>query len=151
MNDDALNDDLLNDELLGRISDAYDDLPPVPDRLTAAARDAFTWRRADAQLAELLADPADVELAGVRGGPADRRAFRYGAGEFVIRVHLTAATLIVMVEPPLSVVCRVATEDDTSEHVTDELGELAIDAPELPMRLEVDLPSGTTVTPWITG
>ena len=56
-----------------------------------------------------------------------------------------------MVEPPLSVACRVTTEDGTTEHRTDELGELAVDAPDLPMRIEVDLPSGTIVTPWITG
>ena len=40
--------------------------------------------------------------------------------------------------------------DETTEHRTDELGELAVDAPDLPLRLEIDLPSGTTITPWIT-
>ena len=69
----------------------------------------------------------------------------------MIRVHLTPITLVVMVEPPLSVACRVATEDGTDEHRTDELGELVVDAPDLPLRVEVDLPSGTVVTPWITG
>ena len=137
-------------ELLGRIADAFDDLAPVPGRLVAAAQDAFAWRRADAMLAELLYDSAESDLVGVRGASTDRRAFRFGADDFVIRVHLTEATLIVMVEPPLSVACRVATGAGTTEHRTDELGELAIDAPELPMRLEIDLPGGTTVTPWIT-
>lgn len=145
-----MNDDHTAD-LLGRLADAYDDLPPVSERLTSAARDAFSWRRADAELAELLDDSAESQLVGVRGESTERRAFRYGAGDFVIRVHLTEATLIVMIEPPISVVCRVATERETTEHRTDDLGELAVDAPELPMRLEVDLPSGVTVTPWITG
>lgn len=144
-----MNDDHVAD-LLGRLGDAYDDLAPIPERLTAAAHDAFSWRRADVALAELLDDSAETQLVGVRGVSTDRRAFRYGAGDFVIRVHLTEATLIVMIEPPISVVCRVASERDTTEHRTDELGELAVDAPELPMRLEVDLPSGTTITPWIT-
>lgn len=147
MNDEHLRDD----DLIGRIAAAYDDIPPVPGELTEAARTAFAWRRADAQLAELLADSAEAELSGVRGSSSSRRAFRYGAGEFVIRVHVTEAALIVMVEPPLSVTCRVATANGAAEHRTDELGELVIDAPELPMRIEVDLPSGTTVTPWITG
>lgn len=137
-----------DDDLIGRIADAFDDLPPVPDRLTAAARDALAWRRADVQLAELLSDSS--ELVGVRGSSNDRRAFRYGAGDFVVRVHLTEATLIVMVEPPLSVGCRVTCEAGTTEHRTDELGELVVDAPDLPLRIEVDLPSGATVTPWIT-
>lgn len=145
-----MNDDRSPD-LIRRISEAFDDLPPVPERLTDAARDAFAWRRADAQLAELLTDSADTELVGVRGAAGERRAFRYGAGDFVVRVHLTEETLIVMIEPPLSVGCRVATAAGATEHRTDELGELAIDAPELPVRIEVDLPSGPTVTPWITG
>jgi hypothetical protein len=139
-----------HDDLLDRISAAFDDLPPVSAGLTSAARDAFSWRRADAELAVLLSDSAEAELVGARGSSTERRAFRYGAGEFVIRAHLTEATLVVMVEPPLSVVCRVASASGTIAHRTDELGELATDAPELPMRIEVDLPSGTTITPWIT-
>lgn len=139
-----------NDDILARIASAFDDVPATPDRLVAAAREAFAWRRADAELAQLLDDSADAQLAGVRGSASARRAYRYGAGEFVVRVHVTEATLIVMVEPPLSVVCRVVTQDETNEHRTDELGELAVDAPDLPLRLEIDLPSGTTITPWIT-
>lgn len=139
-------------QLIDLLGDAFDhDLEPVPDHLMAAARDAFSWRTADSQLAELLFDSASDELVGVRGTSTDRRSFRFGAGDAVIRVHLTEATMIVMIEPPLSVACRVSTESGSIEHRTDELGELAIDAPELPMRLEADLPSGTFVTPWITG
>ena len=138
--------------LLDRIHDAFDaDLEPIPPRLTAAAIDAFSWRLADSELAELLFDSASDELIGVRGTSTERRSFRFGADDFVLRVHLTPATLIVMVEPPLSVTCRVSAEDDTNDYRTDELGELVIDAPELPLRIEVDLPNGTIVTPWITG
>lgn len=39
----------------------------------------------------------------------------------MIRVHLTSASLIVMIEPPLSVDCRIVTEVDTDEQRTDEL------------------------------
>ncbi len=130
---------------------ADDLLDPIPERLTTAARQAFGWRLIDAQLAELLFDSASDELVGVRGASTDRRSFRYGAGDAVIRVHLTDASLIVMVEPPLSVACRVDTEDGSEEHRTDELGEFVVDAPRLPVRLEVDLPGGKVVTPWITG
>lgn len=144
------------DTLLERIRDAFEhDLDPIPARLTAAAVDAFAWRSADARLAELLFDSAGSELVGIRGTATERRSFRFGADDLVIRVHLTAATLIIMVEPPLSVGCRVATDDGatgvTTDHRTDELGELVLDAPELPFRIEIDLPSGKVVTPWITG
>ena len=142
----------VHDTLLERIADAFEtQLQPIPTHLADAARDAFAWRSADMQLAELLFDSANDELVGVRGTTTERRSFRFGAGDFVIRVHLTSATLFAMVEPPLSVVCRVVTKQGSTEHRTDEMGELVIDATEQPVRIEVDLPSGTVVTPWIIG
>ena len=145
-----------DDDLLRRISDAFDrDLPPVADRLSGVASDAFQWRRADVALAELMFDSAQEDLVGVRGTSTERRSFRYAAGDAVLRVHLTAATMIVMVEPPLSVACRVESDGPdsgtTGEYRTDELGELVVDAPAMPVRVEIDLPGGTYATPWITG
>lgn len=137
--------------LLASINAAFDDLEPVPSHLRDAAKDAFAWRRSDAALAELLFDSSTDELVGIRGTASDRRSFRFGHGDFVIRVHLTAETMILMVEPPVSAACRVETEDGTDDHRTDEYGELAVSAPDLPARVEVDLPGGTVVTPWITG
>lgn len=149
MNDDFVEPDA---ELLARIDDAFEQsLDPIPDRLTAAARDAFGWRLADVELAELLFDSANDELAGVRGTLAGRRSFRFASGEFVIRVHLTDASMVVMIEPPMSVACQVVSSGEISSHRTDELGELVVDMPELPARIEVELPSGRIVTPWITG
>jgi hypothetical protein len=138
--------------LLARLGDAFEaDLEPIPADVIEAARSAFTWRLGDAELAELLFDSASEELAGVRGHTMDRRSFRFGSGDFVVRIHLTEASLVLMIEPPLSVACRVVTGEGASEHVTDDLGELVVDAPDFPFRVEVELPAGTTVTPWITG
>ncbi|MAT04647.1 MAG: hypothetical protein CL424_06360 [Acidimicrobiaceae bacterium] len=149
-----MTDELIpDDDLVRRISQAFErDLPPIPDRLSDVALEAFQWRRADVSLAELLFDSAHEELVGVRGAGSERRSFRYAAGDAVLRLHLTASTMIVMVEPPLSVTCRIETSDDGGgEHRTDELGELVVDAPTFPMRVEIDLPGGTFATPWITG
>ena len=151
-----MNDELSSDPgLIERISAAFDELPPVPSALNAAALDAFQWRRADVELAELIFDSASEELVGVRGTSTERRSFRYRAGDCAIRIHLTSATMIVMLEPPLSVACRIASGErgdaTIAEHRTDELGELVIDAPSLPVRVELDLPSGTVATPWIIG
>jgi hypothetical protein len=152
-----VNDETIDPEfrpLLEQLADAFDDarLEPIPPRLSAAAHDAYAWRRADAELAELLFDSASETLVGVRGtATTDRRSFRYASGDFAIRVHLTDVSLIVMIEPPLSVACTVDSAQGSEQHRTDELGELVVDAPELPLRLEVELPSGNVVTPWITG
>lgn len=147
------------EELLMGLDEAFDDLPPIPGHLHDAALAAYEWRRADAVLAELLYDSATDALAGVRAvgvgtGATERRSFRFGAHDSVIRVHLTQESLIVMIEPPLSIVCRVASGyrgGQIEDHRTDELGELALDAPELPVRIELDFPGGTVVTPWIIG
>lgn len=137
--------------LLDLIDDAFDrDLPPIPPALTNAAVDAFAWVTADVKIAELLFDSAQEELVGVRGTATERRSFRFGVDDAVIRVHLTSATLIVMVEPPVAVDCRVVSEEGSDGFRTDPLGELIIDAPELPIRVEIDLPGGTVATPWIT-
>lgn len=151
MNDETIDPEI--EALVRRVGEAFDDehLDPIPARLTAAARDAFAWRRADTALAELLFDSSNDELIGVRGTATDRRSFRYASGEVVIRVHVTDVSLIVMLEPPLSVVCRVDSANGSEEHRTDDLGELVVDAPEPPLRLEIELPGGTVVTPWITG
>jgi hypothetical protein len=138
--------------VVDRLHDAFDNhVDAVPERLRSTAQAAFGWRLVDQQLAELLFDSADEELVGIRGTSTDRRSFRYGAGDHVIRIHLAADSLVVMVEPPVAVACRLTTEEGTEEHRTDELGELVLDAPGLPLRLELDLPGGGFVTPWITG
>ncbi len=150
MSDVPIPDDL--ESILARLDDAFEQvLEPVPTRLSDAARQAFGWRLIDQQLATLIDDSSQSELVGIRGTASDRRSFRFAAGEFVLRVHLTPDTLIVMLEPPMSVVCRVVTEEATGEHRTDELGELVVDAPDVPVRIEIDLPGGRFVTPWITG
>ncbi len=150
MSDVPMPDEL--ESILVRLDDAFEQvLEPVPVRLSDAARQAFAWRLIDQQLATLIDDSSESELVGIRGTAGDRRSFRFGAGDVVIRVHLTPDTLIVMLEPPLSIVCRVVTEQAASDHRTDELGELVIDAPQVPVRIEVDLPGGRFVTPWITG
>lgn len=137
--------------LLDLVDDAFDrDLPPIPPVLTTAAIDAFAWVTADVRIAELLFDSAAEGLVGVRGTATERRSFRFGVDDAVIRVHLTSATLIVMIEPPVSVHCRVVSEEGSDGYETDGLGELIIDAPELPIRVEIDLPGGTVATPWIT-
>ncbi len=138
--------------MLEAVSAAYDEvLPPIPDGLLDVARDAFQWRLVDDRLAELLFDSATDELVGSRGRSSERRSFRYAAGDTVIRVHLTEDTLVIMIEPPAAVEITIATQSGSSVFAADEYGELVVDAPERPFRLEVGLGSGRFVTPWISG
>lgn len=133
------------------LSRAFDDLPDVPASLTDAAIAAFDFIDVDSVLAELLTDTNSAELVGVRGNGSDRRSFRYGALDSIIRVHVTGSSVMLMLEPPLSVACRIVTRLGAVASRTDDLGELIADAPELPVRIELDLPSGAVRTPWIIG
>jgi hypothetical protein len=68
--DDEVIDEHAADELLGRLGEALLAADPVPERVLAGARAAFTWRTIDAELAELVFDSA-TEPTGVRGGVED--------------------------------------------------------------------------------
>ena len=61
-----------DDELLELVGRALRIAEPVPDRVIAGARAAWTWRTIDEELAELVFDSA-VELTGVRSEDTARQ------------------------------------------------------------------------------
>lgn len=64
--DDPLGPD--DNEILEALRQTAAKIEPVGPEVLEAARAAFTWRRIDEELAELVADSArDQDLAGVRG------------------------------------------------------------------------------------
>jgi hypothetical protein len=62
-----------DDQLLALLGEALRLAEPVPDHLVDFARQSFTWRSIDADLAALVYDSADAELAGVRGEDMPRQ------------------------------------------------------------------------------
>jgi hypothetical protein len=64
-------------------------IDPVPEPLIHAARETLTWRRVDAELAELLSDSAleDARLELVRGD-GEPRAISFEAGELTIELDV---------------------------------------------------------------
>ena len=154
-----MNDDTIEPECRPASSGsaiAFDDssLEPIPPRSLGCCSRCVPWRRADAELAELLFDSASEELVGIRGGGSQRRSFRYGAGDVG---HPGPSLRRDPDRDDRTSACRWCAgcerercSASPSQYRTDELGELAVDAPELPARFEIELPSGTFVTPWIT-
>jgi hypothetical protein len=76
-----------DDRLLAALSAASRTLDPVPPSVTEAAKAAFTWRTIDAELAALVYDSAEQELAGVRGVPA-RRSLSFEYADVVVDMEL---------------------------------------------------------------
>lgn len=82
-----------DDELQQRLSRMAGEVDPVPPAVLAAGREAFGWRRIDAELAELLADSAlEPSLPALaRGGEASLRSVTFGVGRRTIDVEVGEA------------------------------------------------------------
>ena len=131
---------------------------PVPVRVTEAAKAALSWRRVDAELAELLSDSAvEAEPALARGG-AVVRSVSFSAGETIVEleVHPDGArrTLLGQLSPaarrPITV--QQADGSDAASALSDELGRFRITlAGGGTVRLRiVDDQAGTAIeTAWI--
>jgi hypothetical protein len=131
----------------------------VPAEVVDAARQAWTWRTIDAELAELAHDSTmdDDALAGVRGA-ATLRALSFAAGSLFIEVEVSEdgdrRGLVGQVMPPPdadpSVVVEGADGRPSVALPIDELGRFAVDrlAPGL-VRLRVAGSGAELVTEWV--
>jgi hypothetical protein len=137
-----------DDELLELLGQALRGADPVPDRVLAAARAAWTWRTIDQELAELVFDSA-TELAGVRSEDTARQlTFRAPGVEIEIMVVDAATRRIVgQLVPPQEASVRITGEAGGQARETDRLGRFDFDdVPPGPVRLSVRATDGTTVT-----
>ena len=154
--DDESGDDLLMASL--RAAGLRHD--PVPPLVDAAAREAFTWRTVDAELAALELDTAGADgLVGVRSSSAGPRVLSFVAGdgsddELVVDVQVQGApgswSLLGQVAPAADATVEVRTPPVVVEVVTDGLGRFRVeDLPGGPLSLRVTLPGGrVVVTDW---
>jgi hypothetical protein len=74
-------------ELLAALREVAEAADPLPDLVSEAARASLTWRRIDAELAELVQDSAGAELAGVRSEQASRLV-TFAAGPVTIDMEI---------------------------------------------------------------
>jgi hypothetical protein len=82
-------------ELLAQVREVLDETDPVPEFLLDAARETYTWRTIDAELAELTGDSL-LEGAAVRSSRAPRLlTFTAEAATLVVEVaeHVRGASL----------------------------------------------------------
>jgi hypothetical protein len=77
-----------DDELMEALAAAsrHDAVPP---EVVSAAKEAFTWRTIDAELAELTFDSVADALTGVRGSSTGPRALTFEYDEVVVEVEVT--------------------------------------------------------------
>jgi hypothetical protein len=146
------------DELLELLRGALQREDRPPDEVVRAAREAWTWRTIDAELAALTYDSAldEEALAGVRG-VATARALSFGADQVLLEIELTAAgddaRLEGQVTPPMATGVDVERVDgDPAVPLsTDELGRFHADRLHRGVvRLRIDHGGRTLVTDWFS-
>jgi hypothetical protein len=149
-----LNDD---DDLMAALSGIAQTVDPVPAQVSELARAAFTLRRLDEELAELIED-SDLELAGVRSTVSEVRLLSFQAGEVVVEVQVSGDSdllLLGQVAGAGASAGRVRLETAGLDLMTTELDELGAFRFEGvrpgTLRLVVELSDGREVaTRWVS-
>jgi hypothetical protein len=81
-----------DEDLLGRLRAICEEVDPMPELVIEAARAAFSLRRLDAELAELMLDSADEPAGAVAvraAGLADIRMLSFVAGPLTVELQVT--------------------------------------------------------------
>jgi len=141
-----------DDQLIAELSTALDATDPVPERFVEAAKQTFTWRTIDAELAELVFDSAEGELVGVRGGDATRQVtFQSPAFEIEVAIISDGSRRLVgQLVPPVESEIELRFGESSQTTNSDSLGRFSFeDVPLGPISLKVALPGGGAVqTEW---
>jgi hypothetical protein len=143
-----------DDELLARLADVLDEVSPVPPETLVAAQAAYSLRRLDEEMAELLFDSADLPApVGVRGAPTWPRQLTYQWADLLIECEVDATSLVGQVLPAGPVTLEVISSGGGSQPVeVDDLGRFTTRLPRSgPIRLRCS-PSPhdrPVLTPWL--
>lgn len=144
-----------DDALLAELRAIAGRADPIPELVDQAARDAFSWRDVDAQLAALTYDSAAAArpLAGVRGS-TDTRALSFALDEIAIELeieeHGDVRRILGQLAPAGAAEVELRHPSGTRQAEVDDLGRFRLDGvPVGPCSLRVALPDGRVVqTDW---
>lgn len=132
MPDDVQGSDEAEARLLSALKAAVEQHDPVPPAVEQAARESFTWRTIDAELAELAYDSLldDARLAGVRSADAPRTLTFEGPG-FSVELEVTVAgdrrRLLGQLVPPAGADIEVRHSGEPLLVDADHMGRFAAD------------------------
>lgn len=131
------------ERVLGELRDLAERTDPVPDAVLGAARAALDWRRADAELAELVAEGGPVLVRGHLEG-AGVRLLTFRAGEVEIELEVAPAgerrRVTGQVVPGEATTVEALHAFGLTSAQVDQLGRFALpDLPSGPARLRLRL------------
>ena len=148
-------DGLEDEVLLAALRQAINNRQAVPPEWVAAAKNAFTWRNIDAELALLTYDStqASASAAATRAESASIRALTFSSPRLTIELEVTEDSLLGQVVPAQAAVIEVETRDGAQTSVaSDEIGCFSVHPiPVGSFRLRCRTTgSGDVLTGWIT-
>jgi hypothetical protein len=124
---------------------------PMPPSIMAAARGAFAWRTADADLAVLRADSLLEATAGVRGGADRQLTFEAETLSVEVEVLDGGRRIVGQVVPPQPGSVDLEGPHTKSAAQADDYGQFALDVWNGPARLRFSGADGrSVVTDWVT-
>lgn len=144
--------DWSEEQLLAELGTTLDELDPVPAVATEFARAAFTWRSIDAELAELVFDSADDQLAGVRSAGGGRQmTFRAPGLEIEVVVMAEGARRLVgQLVPPQAAEIELLYQSEVRSATSDSLGRFTfLDVPVGPVSIRCTVEGTTIQTDWM--
>ena len=138
-----------DDPVFDELKTALHEADSVPDDVLQAAKDSFTWRTVDAELAELVFDSALEELSGVRSGATVDRQLTFRTDEFEIEILHSEGTITGQLIPPQVGQVELTADGKTSHASVDDLGSFRFeDVAAGHVRLSVRVGDETVVTEW---
>ncbi|HSV66973.1 MAG TPA: hypothetical protein VLJ59_13815 [Mycobacteriales bacterium] len=150
--------ELTDDEtLLRRLRTVLDEVDPTPDLVMLSARSAFSLRRLDAELAELVRDSYDQPVGAVAvraAGLADVRMLSFEVGPLSVELQVTerdgARQLVAHVTGVTLAKAILESTDLPRELATDDGVLVAEEVPTGRLRLRLSTVDGPTyVTSWV--
>lgn len=140
--------DPTDDALFDELKDALEAADSVPDDVIAAAKESFTWRTVDAELAELVFDSAIDEVAGVRGDSSERQV-TFRTKDLEIELMVTGRRITGQLVPPQVATVELAAGEDTRTVEVEESGTFTFDdVPLGPVSLRTRVGDTTITTEW---
>jgi hypothetical protein len=142
-----------DDALFGDLAQAWREVAPTAQALTARAHAAYSWRtlEQDLLLASLHFDSAAEPVTTIRSGSGPRMLV-FTSAPLSLELEVLPDQIVGQLVPPSVADIVVETESGASQQVTsDERGFFIVaPLPESPLRLRCDTPTGRLVTDWVT-
>jgi hypothetical protein len=126
-------------------------LDPVPDALVLIAKESFTWRTVDAELAELVFDSLVDETVGVRSsaGPGQVRSMSFETSTGAVELEVDGPRIVGQIVPAAAAIVELRHPSGTIVDRSDDWGRFRIDGvPRGPVRITVTGPVPAISTDW---